>query len=108
MVGFYFGFALSFDFGRGEKGVGGERILSERGEEVDFLWLYIYKLWEMLRFVVSRKIGWKDISEVVKGGFSLFVTKRLKYDEVKGKKGYIFRLLLDVKRRKDFFFKRNF
>lgn len=69
---------------------------------------YIYKLWEMLRFVVSRKIGWKDFSEVVKRGFSLFVTKRLKYDEVKGKKGYIFRLLLDVKRRKDFFFKRNF
>lgn len=43
MVGFYFGFALSFDFGRGEKGVGGERILSERGEEVDFsLVIYIY------------------------------------------------------------------
>lgn len=98
MVGFYFGFALSFDFGRGEKGVGEERV--ERG--------FFLKLWEMLRFVVSRKIGWKDISEVVKGGFSLFVTKRLKYDEVKGKKGYIFRLLLDVKRRKDFFFKRNF
>lgn len=94
MVGFYFGFALSFDFGRGEKGVGEERV--ERG--------FFLKLWEMLRFVVSRKIGWKDISEVVKRGFSLFVTKRLKYDEVKGKKGYIFRLLLDVKRRKDFFF----
>lgn len=29
MVGFYFGFALSFDFGRGEKGVGEERV--ERG-----------------------------------------------------------------------------
>lgn len=98
MVGFYFGFALSFDFGRGEKGVGEERV--ERG--------FFLKLWEMLRFVVSRKIGWKDFSEVVKRGFSLFVTKRLKYDEVKGKKGYIFRLLLDVKRRKDFFFKRNF
>lgn len=94
MVGFYFGFALSFDFGRGEKGVGEERV--ERG--------FFLKLWEMLRFVVSRKIGWKDFSEVVKRGFSLFVTKRLKYDEVKGKKGYIFRLLLDVKRRKDFFF----
>lgn len=98
MVGFYFGFALSFDFGRGEKGVGEERV--ERG--------FFLKLWEMLRFVVSRKIGWKDFSEVVKRGFSLFVTKRLKYDEVKGKKGYIFCLLLDVKRRKDFFFKRNF
>lgn len=109
MVGFYFGFALSFDFGRGEKGVGEERVergFFLRGEKVDFLWLYIYiyKLWEMLRFVVSRKIGWKDFSEVVKRVFSLFVTKRLKYDEVKGKKGYIFRLLLDVKRRKDFFF----
>lgn len=70
--------------------------------------MVIYILWEMLRFVVSRKIGWKDISEVVKGGFSLFVTKRLKYDEVKGKKGYIFRLLLDVKRRKDFFLRGTF
>lgn len=107
MVGFYFGFALSFDFGRGEKGVGGERILSERGEEVDFS-LVTYILWEMLRFVVSRKIGWKDFSEVVKRGFSLFVTKRLKYDEVKGKKGYIFRLLLDVKRRKGFFLRGTF
>lgn len=98
MVGFYFGFALSFDFGRGEKGVGEERV--ERG--------FFLKLWEMLRFVVSRKIGWKDFSEVVKRGFSLFVTKRLKYDEVKGKKGYIFRLLLDVKRRKDFFLRGTF
>lgn len=98
MVGFYFGFALSFDFGRGEKGVGEERV--ERG--------FFLKLCEMLRFVVSRKIGWKDISEVVKRGFSLFVTKRLKYDEVKGKKGYIFRLLLDVKRRKDFFLRGTF
>lgn len=112
MVGFYFGFALSFDFGRGEKGVGEERVergfFLREGRKLIFLWLYIYKLWEMLRFVVSRKIRWKDFSEVVKRGFSLFVTKRLKYDEVKGKKGYIFRLLLDVKRRKDFFFKRNF
>lgn len=98
MVGFYFGFALSFDFGRGEKGVGEERVERE----------FFLKLWEMLRFVVSRKIRWKDFSEVVKRGFSLFVTKRLKYDEVKGKKGYIFRLLLDVKRRKDFFLRGTF
>lgn len=111
MVGFYFGFALSFDFGRGEKGVGEERVergfFLREGRRLIFFG-YIYKLWEMLRFVVSRKIGWKDFSEVVKRGFSLFVTKRLKYDEVKGKKGYIFRLLLDVKRRKDFFLRGTF
>lgn len=70
-----------------------------------FGYIYIYIV-ENIK-ICCRQENRVDFSEVMKEGFSLFITKRLKYDEAKGKRGYIFHLLLDVKRRERILFLRG-
>lgn len=42
-----------------------------------------------IRFV-GKKIEWNDFSEVTKEGFSVFIARRLKYDEAKERRGVIY------------------
>lgn len=80
---FYFAFGFGFGFGFEErKGW----ILSE----VDFLWFYIYIVENIFIRFVGKKIEWNDFSEVTKEGFSVFIARRLKYDEAKERRGVIY------------------
>lgn len=79
---FYFAFGFGFGFGFEEKKRGGF-----------FLRLiffgFIYILWKIfIRF--GKKIEWNDFSEVAKEGFSVFIARRLKYDEAKERRGVIY------------------
>lgn len=58
--------------------------------EVDFLWFYIYIVENIFIRFVGKKIEWNDFSEVTKEGFSVFIARRLKYDEAKERRGVIY------------------